>query len=183
MNYFNVDKNLNFVLSEDKKYSKDDLIKNVKEEFIKSGIKVIDVVKLSHSLVKMVLNFDEKTISVIMYLKNITGAGWKDKPKFKRVQVSNLKFDSPEFLTSSKNTINLIMGYYNFDENPIIVCWDAYRYLEHNTVRSCYVTVDSLKRGYIKKYYEGVDSGQKLWIFEGLYSKHFFNDYLLYLNR
>ena len=46
-----------------------------------------------------------------------------------------------------------------------------------------YVTVDSLKRGYIKKYYEGVDSGQKLWIFEGLYSKQFFNDYLLYLNR
>ena len=63
------------------------------------------------------------------------------------------------------------------------MCWDAYRYLEHNTVRSCYVTVDSLKRGYIKKYYEGVDSGQKLWIFEGLYSKQFFNDYLLYLNR
>ena len=50
MNYFNVDKNLNFVLSEDKKYSKDDLIKNVKEEFIKSGIKVIDVVKLSRVL-------------------------------------------------------------------------------------------------------------------------------------
>lgn len=183
MNYFNVDKNLNFVLSEDKKYSKDDLIKNVKEEFIKSGINVIDTVKLSHSLVKMVLNFDEKTISVIMYLKNITGAGWKDKPKFKRVQVANLKFDSPEFLISSNNTINLIMGYYNFDDNPILVCWDAYRYLEHNTVRSCYVTVDSLKRGYIKKFYEGVDSGQKLWIFEGLYSKQFFNDYLLYLNR
>jgi len=68
-------------------------------------------------------------------------------------------------MKTNETYILLLLGYYEYDDNPIWVVWDIYRYTKHNTVRSCYITVDNLLRGYKNKYLETVDSSQKIWIF------------------
>lgn len=183
MKYLNVDKNNNFVASDDKKYTRADLIKNTIFEITKSGVKNVT---LDYKNRQFFLEFDvnEKKLSFDMFLKNITGAGWKDKLNIKRCQVSNIKNTAPNKTVIVKdNHYNLVLGYYNFDDNPILVAWDPYRYLHHKTLRSCYVTVDALKRGYEKKYYECVVSSQKCWIFLGEKFKEFIEKYITYISQ
>jgi len=74
----------------------------------------------------------------------------------------------------------LILGYYNFDNNPIMVAWDAYRYIKHKTMRSCYITVDVLKKGYQSGYFVTNASSQKVWIFKSNYFEKFIKDYIEY---
>ena len=137
---------------------------------------------ISSSQLKIELILNGEKYSFVSFLKNITGAGWENKPKIKRVQVSNVKnLDSNRLYVSCEKEFNMIIGYYNYDNNPIFVAWDAYRYLNHNTIRSCYVTVDSLKVGYIKRYYEGVDSAQKIWIFDQEHLKEYIINYINYI--
>lgn len=178
MEYFNIKNDLSLVLSEDVKYTHKQLVENLKLEMSKSDINLTQLIKISNSQLDAIIDIDGKKYSFITLLKNITGAGWKDKPKIKRVQVSNITDDC--YVKDSNAVFNLIIGYYNYDNNPIIVCWDAYRYLNHKTLRSCYVSVDSLKLGYLKGYYDGVDSSQKIWIFKGEYFKKFLESYIEY---
>ena len=91
------------------------------------------------------------------------------------------KENKPIYENISK--FNFILGYYNFDNNPIMVAWDPYRYLKHNTLRSCYVTIDTLKRGYERGFYEGVVSSQKLWVFKGEYFDTFIQKYIEYVTE
>ena len=186
MDYFNIKSDLTLVLSKDKKFSRYDLITMIERELLNSDIQIVEFKSLTRSKLSLKINVKGQKYSIIMFLKNITGAGWVTKPKIKRVQVSNMELDSPDSVVYNRNNnqeFNLIMGYYNFDNNPILVCWDAYRYFKHKTVRSCYVTVDSLLRGYEKGYYEGVDSAQKIWIFKGIYFEKFLEDYSVYLKN
>lgn len=183
MKYYNITKDLDFVLSEDKKYTKNEIIEYIQESFQSDGFEIVNITKLEKSLTEIRLKIDGKEFAFVTLIRNITGAGWESKPKFKRVQVNNLQSESPNMVVLNEKMINLILGYYNYDNNPILVCWDLYRYLNHKTVRSCYVTVDTLKRGYEKEYYEGVDSGQAVWVFKANYAKHFFINYLKYLEE
>lgn len=183
MKNLNIDRNNNFIIADDKKYMRNDLIKNTIAEFTKSGLKNIKL-EFNDKQFFLKCNFEGKYLSFDMFLKNITGAGWKDKINMKRCQVSNIKNTNPEKTIIIKdNHYNLIIGYYNFDNNPIFVAWDPYRYLNHKTIRSCYVTVDALKRGYEKKYYECVVSSQKCWIFLGEKFKEFIDNYTSYVSN
>ena len=130
------------------------------------------------------IEINEISLSLYFVIKNITASGWINKPKIKRIQIRNIKNDNPDFaIHNDNNSFNLILGYYNYDENPIFVGWDAYRYYNHNTLRSCYVSVDSLKRGYVKKYYDGIDSSQKIWIFIPKNFAMFLNNYIDYVGK
>lgn len=114
-----------------------------------------------------------------MYLKNISGAGWENKPWVKRVQVPNIRYQHPDYYVDTKDdTTMLIIGYYNYDMNPILVAWDAYGYVMHSTVRSCYVEVDDLLRGYEAGYYEGECAGQKIWVFKPEHLCRFLDEYI-----
>ena len=104
-----------------------------------------------------------------------------EKKNIKRAQVSNIKVVSPDdYVPTSNNRTVLILGYYNFDDNPIMVAWDAYRYIKHNTMRSTYVSVDNLIRGYEDGYTVTTDSSQKVWIFVSKYFENFLTDYIAY---
>ena len=182
--YYNITDDLNYVLDFDKKYGRDILSTSLKKALTMANIEIIDFSYISNSQLCMDLSINGENYRFISLLKNITGAGWENKPKIKRVQVSNIKNINYDGLyISCKNAFNMIIGYYNYDNNPIFVAWDAYRYLNHNTIRSCYVTVDSLRVGYIKRYYEGVDSAQKIWIFDAEHIKDFMISYTKYVNE
>lgn len=183
MKYLNIKKDNSYVLSEDNVLDRNALINVSKLELSKSKIEIIDLLYSNKQFYMYIKNEDSDVIQFTMFLKNITGAGWKDKLDFKRCQVPNLKIESPDSISIVSNKhYNLILGVYLFDNNPIFVAWDPYRYLNHNTLRSCYVTVDTLKRGYEKEYYEGVVSSQKLWVFKGEKFDQFLKTYINYVS-
>ena len=181
MLYLNVKKNNDFIMSEDVKYSRDELISRTMKELKKSGVEGIN---LDYNSKLFELKFIHQGTQIVfaLFLKNITGAGWKEKPDIKRCQVQNPKNENIDLEIIVNKKYNLILGYYCFDDNPILVAWDPYRYINHNTIRSCYVTVDTLKRGYEKGFYEGVVSSQKLWVFTGENFEKFVDRYINYIS-
>lgn len=181
MKYYNIKKNNDLILSEDKKFSPSEIKNYFLEALSLSKIDVIEFKEIKRSYYK--IKIKPKSLCLNVVLKNITGAGWETKPKIKRIQVLNFMETDPNFVNdNSESTLNMIIGYYNFDDNPIFVGWEAYRYYNHKTSRSCYVTVDSLKRGYEKKFYEGIDSSQNIWIFKPEHFNDFLIKYIDYIN-
>ena len=117
--------------------------------------------------------------SFIMFYKNITGAGWIDKPNIKRVQVTNVrKGDISKYISTSNNETLIILGYYNYDDNPIMVAWNAYHYVYHDTTRSCYVDVNTLIDGYKKGYLNTVYAKQNIWVFTSENFERFLQEYI-----
>lgn len=182
--YYNITKDKNVVLTEDKKLSSKDLENSFICEIKKSVAKINVFEKISNNQYKCTIQLKNNKLSFIAILKNITGAGWKDKPKIKRVQVRNsLLVDNKNIYKNDISNLNVIFGLYNYDNNPIIVAWDAYKYYNHKTQRSCYVSTDSLLLGYDKGFYEGVDSSQKIWIFIGSKFNKFIESYTIYIRE
>lgn len=182
--YYNLKHDLSLELGMDKKYSRQQLDLVIKNALISSEFVIKNQSYVSNSQECIDVFIDGVEYKLYVILKNITGAGWENKPKIKRVQVSNIKdIDNNISLNGNQNVFYLILGYYNYDNNPIFVAWDAYRYINHNTVRSCYVSVDSLKIGYVNEYYVGVDSAQKIWIFKIDYFRRFVLEYLDYVRK
>lgn len=182
MEYLNIRKDLSTVLAEDKVYKKQELLHKFEEFISEAGFTLKQWIKNSCAPYEcLVLNKENEVFDLIVYLKNITGAGWKQKVNRKRAQVSNVKVVSPEnYIPTSSNRTFLILGYYNFDENPLMVAWDAYRYIKHNTMRSTYISVDNLLRGYEKGYVVTTDSSQKVWIFDSKNFETFLLEYISY---
>lgn len=125
-----------------------------------------------------ILSNQSSTITVLLYLKNITNAGWESKPFIKRVQVSNptiLNLDFNRYDNSEK--ISLILGYYNY-EKPIFVSWDAFEFRRHKTNRSCYVEVSDLIEGYNNGFLKTKSSGQDITLFTPDNFELFLNDFM-----
>ena len=182
MQYRNIRKDLSTIISEDKVYRKSELLEKFEEFINESGFTIKKWMKNSCAPYEcLLLDQNGNIFDLIIYLKNITGAGWKDKLDRKRAQVSNIKVVSPDdYIPTSNNRTLLILGYYNFDDNPIMVAWDAYRYIQHNTMRSTYVSVDNLLRGYEDGYIVTTDASQKVWIFDSNHFTKFLNEYIAY---
>lgn len=182
MDYLNIRKDNSTIVSPDKVYKKSELLTKFVDFIEHSDFKLEKWIKNSCAPYECILS-DKKgnDFDLIIYLKNITGAGWSQKINRKRAQVSNVKVVSPDdYVPTSNNKSLLILGYYNFDDNPIMVAWDAYRYIQHNTMRSTYISVDNLIRGYEKGYLVTTDSSQKVWIFDSYHFEKFLNDYISY---
>lgn len=159
-------------------YKKSELLKKFEEFLQESGFSV-RWNETKSSPYAAVVSHGNKEYKLVLYLKNITGAGWSDKPHIKRVQVNNVRNeDATKYIdTTSEQTI-LILGYYNFDNNPLIVAWNAYKYVYHNTIRSCYVTIDNLIEGYRNGIIETECSEQKIWVFQPKYFGEFLDSYI-----
>jgi hypothetical protein len=124
-----------------------------------------------------IIEYNNKKIDVMLYLKNITNAGWEHKPDVKRVQVSNPKYLNLNFnRVDDMEKISLIIGYYNF-EKPIFVSWDAYEFRRHKTNRSCYVDIESLVAGYSEGYYKTKLYNQDIEIFSSKNIDIFLNNF------
>lgn len=166
--------------SEDVIYNKTDLFKKFEQFISVSGFIITKWIK-TNAVPYEVLLMDKggRTYRIVMYLKNITHSGWRDKPWIKRVQVNNVRKIAPESYIDTEITQTLmILGYYNYDDNPLMVGWNAYKYVMHDTERSCYVTIDAMLEGYRKGYHNGTISKQKVWIFTPNYFSAFLKNYI-----
>lgn len=170
------------VMSEWGKLSKTKLLDAFIEEIKKSGIYDIKIDTKSSSLFNfLTFKRDGETFEIALILKNVSSAGWAEKPRMKRVQVSNIaKIQNDELYLKLKKKVILLVGYYNYDDNPILVSWNIDQYKNHNTIRSCYVTVDSMKIAYSNNYYDGINANQKVWIYKGELFFKFLNEYVIY---
>ncbi len=112
-----------------------------------------------------IIESESEYIEIVLYLANITNAGWEDRPHKKRAQVTNVKELNLKFSRySNMSRMSLILGYYNF-EKPIFVSWDARKYQRHKSNRSCYVDVEDLLRGYQLGYVELIRSKNPIQVF------------------
>ena len=179
LTYVNIDKNNGLVYdASEKVYEKKELLEKF-EEFIKQEGFSINWGSSKRAPYVATIKKDGKEYTLVMYLKNITGAGWADKPHMKRVQVSNVrKDDMDKYIDTTNNQTILILGYYNFDDNPVIVAWNAYRYVYHNTVRSCYVSVDNLMDAYKSGMAVTECSNQEIWVFKPNHFEEFLKNYI-----
>lgn len=182
MKYTNLLKDLTTVYAEDIKHPKEKLLEEFERFINDSGYKVekwLNTNCVPYEL--LIVDETEKMTHLVIYLKNITGAGWEDKPDIKRVQVTNIRVASPDnYVSTTASQTMLILGYYNYDNNPIMVAWDAYRYVKHKTNRSCYVNIDTLKRAYQTGYLITNNSSQKVWLFDSYHFSKFLEDYIAY---
>ena len=90
MEYLNIAKDNNIVIAEDKKYPRQALVDGTIKEINKSGSTVLSL-EFAENQFSLKCVVDDKHLSFDLFLKNITGAGWKDKPYVKRCQVSNIQ--------------------------------------------------------------------------------------------
>lgn len=122
-----------------------------------------------------------KLMIVNVVLRNVTDSGWVDKPDIKRCQVRNVANYDKEFLLTSKPfQTTILVGLYNYDNNPIFVAWDINQYLAHRTQCSCYVSVESLKSGYRNRFFKSIDSKKPVWVFGMNEFGVFINDFIKY---
>ena len=179
LTYINIDQKGNFVYdSPEKVYKKKELLDKFAEFIGEDGFS-LTWKSNTHVPYVATIQKEEKAYKLVLYLKNITGAGWADKPHMKRVQVSNVRNDDMDkYIDTTNEQTILIIGYYNFDNNPLIVAWDAYRYVYHNTVRSCYVSIDNLMDAYRSGFTVTECSNQKIWVFQPAHFERFLNDYI-----
>ena len=180
MKYQNIYKNNEIIeQSEDKKYSKRELFEYFKSFISKCGYSIVGEIDYKSSPYIVNIKKDDKEYRLIMFYKNITGAGWIDKPNIKRVQVTNVrKGDISKYISTSNNETLIILGYYNYDDNPIMVAWNAYHYVYHDTTRSCYVDVNTLIDGYKKGYLNTVYAKQNIWVFTSENFERFLQEYI-----
>lgn len=181
MSYINIDKNYNLI-SSDEKIVKGKKLHSQFQNFLTNDNIVIVSYEIAKPVNKIVLKVNGENMEFQFILKNITNAGWKDKPNFKRIQIQNifLKGDTPVSYNYNKL---LIIGYYNYDNNPMIVVWNPREMDKHNTLRSCYILTDTMLMGYKKKYYSTIVSGKKVWLLTPGFFNIFIKDYLEYNNK
>lgn len=180
LTYTNVDKDNRLVYGkEEKRYTKSELLKSF-EDFIKeSGFKIIEWRNDKHVPYEIIISKDNKNYRLVLFLKNITGAGWETKPNIKRVQVTNIRVvDIDKYINTTDSEALVILGYYNFDDNPIMVAWNAYKYVYHGTNRSCYVDIESLLEGYKNGYISKNYADQRIWVFKANYFEVFLKNYI-----
>ncbi len=164
--YFNLTKDNEIILSEDKIINSKICFDFLVDTINKSSFKLVKLIKTKNSFNELLLEDKIGGILKISFiLRSISGAGWKDKPHIKRVQVPNVSNNLVETNNIELKSHFIIFGFYNFDNNPIFSAWDGKRYLFHKTIRSCYLNIETLQRGYDQKYIETINSSQKIWVF------------------
>lgn len=182
MKYSNISKNGSIILEIDKKYSKKELLTKFEEFIYSSNFILKQNINIKTLPYEIIIKNETQEFKLFFILKNITGAGWENKPKIKRIQVKNTEqFNhNCELNTTNNQQIFVLFGYYNFEENPLLVAWNPYNYNHHKTIRSCYVSIDLLHECYDKGYICTVDSGNRIWLFDPFHFKKFLIDYIEY---
>lgn len=153
-------------VSEEKFISKSLLLNMFETLFLNSQWSFVKWNDTKSAPFQCIISNDSKYVKVLVYLKQISNAGWEEKPHIKRVQVSNPKKLNLDFFRyDDVDKISLILGYYNYTK-PLLVSWDPNEYRRHNTNRSCYVEIDALLDGYNLDYCKKVSMGQSITLFK-----------------
>ena len=141
-------------------FSRKQRIDLIKRCLLISGVNLIDEKQLDNSFHRFNVCLDGKEFSLDLLLKNISNSGWSDKPLIKRIQVRALPVDEIE-----KNTVrgcSIFIGVAYANESPILVAWNPFMFLYHNTNRSCYIDVKLLASCQHEGFLKATSSNQKV---------------------
>ncbi len=97
-------------------------------------------------------------IKVHVYLKNITGAGWSDKPEIKRIQIRK-PLQLPK---QRRDDFYILCGLCNYNSENVLVVWDPWNYMTHKTACSCYVFISSLEKAINGGFFHGLNKGKEV---------------------
>lgn len=110
-------------------------------------------------------------------LKNISTGGWEEKKKIKRIQIGNI---SDGLVPTNKIRTHMLCGLVRCENEYLLVVWNSYLYINHNTNRSCYISNDSLikcaKKGYIMVH----EFNQDIWLCNKEHFGLLIRDYISY---
>jgi hypothetical protein len=157
----------------------DGLVLRFRHSLSVSGFEIVDIEPNVSNVARIRTKSSLGLIEFNVYMKNVSQAGWNDKPWIKRIQVGNVKTIAPGFYSeTTRDKVNLLLGYTKVGEDELFFAWNYYRYIFHKTLRSCYVHDDNidlvLKEGFV----HADDMGQALWGFKPEQFGVFLEDYL-----
>lgn len=177
MPVININRNLEIVNEPDKRHNPNFIFMEFLDMVSKSGFKIIEA-KNKGMIKHIIASKGDKGYDFFFVIRNVSHAGWSEKPHIKRIQVQNLSIEKPELFKPKNNkTYFFFVGYYNFDNNPLFVFWDPGRYTSHKTNRSCYVFLNTLEMAYRSGYIDTVNSNRKVWAITQKNFIKFLNNY------
>lgn len=130
---------------------------------------------ISPDIYNLRINDTARKFEIHFILKNISGSGWSDKDEIKRIQVGNVK---KNIVYTNKVRTHFLGGIINYNEKNILIVWNSYRYLNHETNRSCYVNLESIKTAFEKGYYYTNDFEQEIWLCDEYHFNLLIRDYI-----
>lgn len=182
--FLNINKNKEKVKEKDIKHTKEVMVNDFLKMIQKNNFNIYELKTSRNPMYVYFKDAENTRYEIYFYLKNVSYTGWYDKPKYKRIQVNNIKKQLPkDFKYNSKIPLIIFFGYYNHDNNPLFVSWFSYNYLDHSTQRSCYVTLDIIEIAYEIGMYEGIVSGQKVWVYKSNKFSEFLESYIKYFEE
>ena len=150
-------------------------------------------IKIEEFLTKSSFHVKDKKVTIIPYLykvedvarkinihficKNITNAFLPGKPDVYRIQISTI---NDIFVYTNKNETMLLCGLCLYKDKWLLVVWNAYRYLNHKTNRSCYVNESTLEDCYNSGYCFSRDFSQESWICDIDHFNLLIRDYIIF---
>ena len=144
-----------------RKLGKRQLIEIFERIVAEAGYKIVLVSEEECFFKQFVLsNTESSTTQLNVFFRNISTAGWVDKPEIKRIQIPKL----PTVARHTKDNISLLCGIGFWDGEPYLAAWDPLNYLTHNTVCSCYVFFSSIEKAQSKGFYNGINEGKEVMV-------------------
>lgn len=159
-----------------KKYSIEEINENIEKIIIHSLFKIKNKSTKKNPYIYKIEDVARK-INVYFICKNVTSSGWSDKPGIVRIQIKNI---SEIFIYTNKNETMLISGLCMYKDKIILIVWNAYRYMNHKTNRSCYANVEMLENCYNKGYFFSRDFDQEIWLCDEWHFNLLIRDYVLF---
>jgi hypothetical protein len=155
------------------------LIDRFCNSLLMSGFKILDLKPDENKVAQFHIQSGGDIYELNVYMKNVSLAGWADKPWIKRIQVGNVKTLAPGFYSeTTREKVNLLIGYTKVDQKELFFAWNYYRYIFHKTLRSCYVHDDSIQTVLNDGFLHTEDMNQTLWGFVPENFGKFLKDYL-----
>src|SRR5690554_6067570 len=156
-------------------------ISNLEEVLVKSlelsGYSEIQINKNKDNMYEITLR-KISNYKIYLFLRNVSNAGWSDKPEKRRVQVT--AFDVKKLPPTGKHVTAMILGVQEIFDRFIFVAWDIYKYGGHATNRSCYINTTNIYNAFLRGFITTMDQSQKVWLADSYNLDKLINNYIEY---
>ena len=146
-------------------FNKSELIINFEKIITKSDYLILSFKDLNDTLsnfYSLTIQKDKKIFNLTFNIRNISDAYLPNKPYIKRRQVGKLDFDSLPL--NNKTNVTLLLGLKEINGELVLVCWNPFYFVGHQTNRSCYVLESTMEKALQCGFYIGEDCKTKLYV-------------------
>lgn len=133
---------------------------NIFNSFIEKSNINIDYINYDKKLPSYHLNYDNKSLEIVLFIKNISDSGKGNTADKLRLQIPDI---SNAYFETEKNRLFLLCGLTYYNNKPILVIWDAKRYIYHKTSRSAYIGFADINKVYFDGFLEKYDANGQIF--------------------